>query len=107
MSFAAIDVPAHTRTSTKKPILTDAELKQILAMLHNGQTPSDGVVYTEPNKSGKQGPRSIAYMTGYAVRGEVLAAEPLFTSKSLCVKTWPDGDGFRWALVVKRSWRQL
>ena len=81
-------MPAHTGTSTKKPILTDAELKQILAMLHNGQTPSNGVVYTEPNKSGKQGPRSVAYMRGYAVRGEVLAAEPLSTSKSLCaVKT--------------------
>jgi hypothetical protein len=104
VSFAAIEVPPHRSLSKKlkKPILTDAELKQIVAMLHNHQTPSDGVVYTEPTKSGKQGPRTVAYMTGYAVRGEILAAEPMFTSKSLSVKTWADGDGFRWALALKR-----
>jgi hypothetical protein len=65
MSFAAIEVPPH-RTLTrkpKKPILTDDELEQIVAMLHRHQTPSDGVVYTEPTKSGKQGPRTVAYMT--------------------------------------------
>ena len=75
MSFAAIEVPPH-RSLTKKPkksILTDAELEQIVAMLHQRQTPSDGVVYTEPTKSGKQGPRTVAYLTGYGVRGEVLA----------------------------------
>jgi hypothetical protein len=102
MSFAAIEVPPHrTSTKPKKPILTDAELTQLIAMLHNHQTPSDGVVYTEPTKSGKQGPRVVAYLTGYAVRGEILAAEPTFTSKSLSVKTWADGDGFRWALALK------
>jgi hypothetical protein len=104
MSFAAIEVPLH-RTLTrkaKKPILTIAELQQILAMLDNGQTPSDGVIYTEPSKSGKQGPRTVAYMAGYGVRRAVLAAEPKFTSKSLCVKTWADGGGFRWALASKR-----
>jgi hypothetical protein len=101
MCFAAIEVPVH-RMSTKKPVVTDAELEQIVAMLHKHQTPSDGVVYTEPTKSGKQGPRTVAYMTGYAVRGEVLAAERTFTNKLLCVKTWADGDGFRWALALKR-----
>jgi hypothetical protein len=104
MCFAAIEVPLH-RTLTKKPkksILTDAELEQIVAMLHQHQTPSDGVVYTQPTKSGKQGPRTVAYMTGYGVRREILAAESKFTSKSLSVKTWADGDGFRWALAVKR-----
>jgi hypothetical protein len=104
MSFAAIEVPRHRTLSKKpkKPILTEAEREQIVAMLHRHQTPSDGVVYTEPTKSGKQGPRTVAYMTGYAVRGEILAAEPKFTSKSLTVKTWADGDGFRWALALKR-----
>lgn len=104
MSFAAIEVPPH-RTSSRKPktpILTDAELNQLVAMLHQHQTPSDGVVYTEPTKSGKQGPRIVAYLRGYAVRGEILAADPTFTSKSLTVKTWADGDGFRWALASKR-----
>jgi hypothetical protein len=103
MSFAAIQVPPHRTLSKKlkKPILTDAELEQIVAMLHKHQTPSDGVVYTEPTKSGKQGPRTVAYMRGYAVRCEILAAEPKFTSKSLAVKTWGDGDGFRWALALK------
>ena len=75
MSFAAIQVPPHRTLSKKlkKPILTDAELEQIVAMLHKHQTPSDGVVYTEPTKSGKQGPRTVAYMRGYAVRCEILA----------------------------------
>jgi hypothetical protein len=103
MSFAAIEVPLH-RTLTrkpKKPILTDAELEQVVAMLDRHQTPSDGVLYTEPTKSGKQGPRTVAYLTGYGVRREVLAAESKFTSKSLAVKTWADGDGFRWALALK------
>jgi hypothetical protein len=104
MSFAAIEVPLHRTLpkKTKKPILTDTELEQIVAMLHRHQTPSDGVVYTKPTKSGKQGPRTVAYLTGYGVRREVLAAESKFTSKSLAVKTWADGDGFRWALAVKR-----
>jgi hypothetical protein len=104
MSFAAIEVTPH-RTLTRrprKPILTVVELEQIVAMLHRHQTPSDGVVYTEPTRSGKQGPRTVAYMTGYAERGEILATEPTFTSKSLSVKTWAEGDGFRWALALER-----
>ena len=104
MSFAAIQVPEHRTLSKKlkKSILTDTDREEIIAMLDKHQTPSDGVVYTEPSKSGKQGPRTVAYRTGYAVRGEILAAEPKFTNKSLAVKTWGDGDGFRWALALKR-----
>ena len=46
MSFAAIEVPPHRSLTKKpkKPVLTDAELEQIVAMLHKRQTPSDGIV---------------------------------------------------------------
>ena len=95
MSFTAVEIPEQTRA--RKPRISDAEVREIVKMLKAGKTPSDGELYLA---KGKGTAKTRAYAAGYLIRTEVAARSDL-SHKSLSVRTWADGEGFRWALATK------
>jgi hypothetical protein len=103
MSFTSTTIPTQRRESTAAKIAPE-DMKQIQAMLANGQVVTDDTVYSEPSKSGKMDARTVAYYAGYAVREAVLQANDKLTGKDLSLRTWEDEQtegGFRWGLRIK------
>src|SRR5579875_3717318 len=94
MSFTAVTVPQQTRTA--KPVVTEAEVKELVKMLKAGKTPSDGELY---QAQGKSDAKTRAYLAGYKVR-VALVKSGAFAPTHLSVRTWADGDGARWALKL-------
>lgn len=95
MSFTAVQVPQQTR-SRRQPVVTEAEIKELVKMLKAGKTPSDGELY---EARGKSSAKTRAYSAGFKVRAAVIESGQL-SAKPL-VKTWADGEGARWALALK------
>lgn len=97
MSFMHVDVPASK--SSKAPRFSAEELAEVHDLLVAGNTPSDGEVYSE--MVNKRAPRDVAYYHGWYLRN-ALCEEYGMSPKTMMVKTWADGEGFRWALKLKK-----
>lgn len=95
MSFTAVEIPKQTR-SRKQPVVTEAEVKELVKLLKAGKTPSDGELY---EAKGKSTAKTRAYTAGHKVRAAIIESGAL-SAKPL-VKTWADGDGARWALILR------
>lgn len=80
-------------------MLSADELKTAIKLLKDSKPVTDGVIHTAiPGK--KRSPKVIAYDKGYVIRSEV-AATGEFALADLKVRTWADGDGYRFAIVLK------
>ncbi len=66
-------------------------------MLRAGKTPSDGEVHLT---KGKSVACTRAYHAGHVVRAAIVASG-FYGPKELRIRTWADGEGYRWALAAK------
>jgi hypothetical protein len=104
------ELRAEDRNEALNQLFVTNEAKRVPLQLVNVTPPAASLEVAQcvgpaskPGSGFDWGPRYLALRVGTGMRDQILAADQSFTKESLIVRTWADGEGFRWALHKNKT----